>query len=618
MASTKPVKEKAGDESAPSDRLLRVDQIWSKKDRQWHFVKTAKVKSQQDRFRKYTLVVRRVISIKGVVRDVEVDIKSPKLAAMLLDVFKDIEGMELTKNPPKIDRESLFHAYEPFCQRLQDEEAKDVPDKDFIQDLKTAQQFVEEEFGGTFLDLRSLLAHGEITYQLLWALFRPKDVIFTKENALRQPQAMQFSSSRYCQKQNGNFFAITARMVSHDGHDFGWADTEVKIPEFEGTKKIINLSVLPLQMHPDAAALGAQLLQRGRVFVDLMTKPVCREYRGVAVCEVANSMTGSAEERFLASGRIMVDPVAFRAQNPNADLMLMPWVPTTIPASSLTDDDLLFCNYRALGFSFAAKKWGTFAVSSMTDVIWNRAAFDRLILDNKKRRLISSLVLSHRTDEGALADIIADKSKGLVGLLSGSPGVGKTLTAEAVAELSMRPLYSVSAGELGTEVNAVDKRLGMVLDITRRWRCVLLIDEADVFLYKRGESQLERNAVVSVFLRRLEYFQGIVILTTNRQRDIDEAFKSRIHFKFHYPPLDQSGRREIWKNFIISLPEEINSADIDDANLQRLAERPMNGREIKNAMACAASIVRASKEPLTFTLLVDILESLVDGFEDES
>lgn len=45
----------------------------------------------------------------------------------------------------------------------------------------------------------------------------------------------------------------------------------------------------------------------------------------------------------------------------------------------------------------------------------------------------------------------------------------------------------------------------MILDITRRWRCVLLIDEADIFLYKRDENQLERNAIVSVFLRRLEY-----------------------------------------------------------------------------------------------------------------
>jgi hypothetical protein len=57
---------------------------------------------------------------------------------------------------------------------------------------------------------------------------------------------------------------------------------------------------------------------------------------------------------------------------------------------------------------------------------------------------------------------------------------------------------------MGTTVKGVDSQLGMVLDITRRWGCVLLIDEADVFLYKRGEAQLDRNALVSIFLRRLE------------------------------------------------------------------------------------------------------------------
>ena len=82
--------------------------------------------------------------------------------------------------------------------------------------------------------------------------------------------------------------------------------------------------------------------------------------------------------------------------------------------------------------------------------------------------------------------------------------MGKTLTAEVIAEVTMRPLYMLSAGELGTYTSGVEKSLDMVLEVTRTWGCVLLIDEADVFLQERDGTDLERNALVSIFLRRLE------------------------------------------------------------------------------------------------------------------
>ena len=110
--------------------------------------------------------------------------------------------------------------------------------------------------------------------------------------------------------------------------------------------------------------------------------------------------------------------------------------------------------------------------------------------------------------------------------MSGNPGCGKTLTAEAVAEVTRRPLYPVSAGELGTEPEKVDKQLTAILDISHRWSAILLLDEADVFLQERDAKDVARNALVSIFLRQLEYYQGIMILTTNRIGDCDPAFES--------------------------------------------------------------------------------------------
>lgn len=82
-------------------------------------------------------------------------------------------------------------------------------------------------------------------------------------------------------------------------------------------------------------------------------------------------------------------------------------------------------------------------------------------------------------------------------LLDGPPGVGKTLTAESLAEVMRAPLYTMSAGELGTQDERVERRLSDVLEMATMWNAILLIDEADVFMEERSVHDLERNELVS-------------------------------------------------------------------------------------------------------------------------
>ena len=82
-------------------------------------------------------------------------------------------------------------------------------------------------------------------------------------------------------------------------------------------------------------------------------------------------------------------------------------------------------------------------------------------------------------------------------LLNGPPGVGKTLTAEAVAETMKVPLYSVSAGDLGIDPGRVERRLLEVFRVANAWKAVVLLDEADIFLEKRRMEDLQRNELVS-------------------------------------------------------------------------------------------------------------------------
>jgi hypothetical protein len=101
------IKRVVTDHGNKAQRLLRVDQIYSRKDRQVHFVKTAKTKSKPDRFGKTALVVRRIISSKGMVADTEIDVKSEHLARLLKEKYDGITGFKLNKSPPVV-RKPLF------------------------------------------------------------------------------------------------------------------------------------------------------------------------------------------------------------------------------------------------------------------------------------------------------------------------------------------------------------------------------------------------------------------------------------------------------------------------------------------------------------------------------
>lgn len=147
------------------------------------------------------------------------------------------------------------------------------------------------------------------------------------------------------------------------------------------------------------------------------------------------------------------------------------------------------------------------------------------------KTLIFDLIKAHATDSSSFDDFVRGKGKGLVGLLFGPPGLGKTLTAEAIAEAARLPLYSVSSGSLGYTVKDISAKLTEVMELSSRWKAVLLLDEADVFLAARNDSDLERNAIVSIFLRELEYYPGIMLLTTNRAKTIDPAFRSKFASK---------------------------------------------------------------------------------------
>ncbi|PTB64349.1 hypothetical protein BBK36DRAFT_1161404 [Trichoderma citrinoviride] len=296
---------------------------------------------------------------------------------------------------------------------------------------------------------------------------------------------------------------------------------------------------------------------------------------------------------------------------PSVAIYPRPLKEITATKGTLTKDDLIIMSYRVFGFVLRSRKWAKLDLKYLSPVSEGskeQTAFDQLVLPKQHKDIVYCLVDQHfrnkeaRVSDNEEVDIIRGKGKGLILLLHGSPGVGKTTTAEGVAERFNKPLFQITCGDLGATASEVEAALERNFSLANRWGCILLLDEADVFLAQRSPKNFVRNGLVAVFLRVLEYYAGILFLTTNRIGDFDEAFTSRIHISLYYPPLDKASTREIFRLNLRIIKQRFldkgRDIDIHEKDILRYAtaywkkheNMRWNGRQIRNACQTALAM----------------------------
>lgn len=162
------------------------------------------------------------------------------------------------------------------------------------------------------------------------------------------------------------------------------------------------------------------------------------------------------------------------------------------------------------------------------------------------------------------------------------------MNTECIADYTKRPLLSLTCSDIGVEPTRVERNLIRWFDVAQNWGTIVLIDEADIFMEERVPQDLARNHLVAGFLRALEYFKGIVFLTTNRVGTFDEAFISRIHVPIYYGEFTPEQRMRVWDTFFEKLELDRESTMrivpsakdyVGSSDLQNLK---WNGREIRN------------------------------------
>jgi len=710
-------KQKRADPSRPD--FKRVDWVWDTTNYSYKLQDSVET-STNSQYDGYVFHVRRIFDPDGKYRKTSIDIKSKLLREVLQDVMGNPKGVSLVDETPKLDPNLLFLYMDDFRAHLKSLRKLEPAGKtkkqrrknqsrldDKKKQLKVLIKYLDTDYDKIKSSLNPMLRNGLITFDLLWALWKPGTLAYSSTYGnLDMPRVFKVEAAeRHATIHKGEFYYLDGKYFEFDGKRFGFGHVSEEIPEFKGARKITSLPCYPLSYCADEAKVRDRLVERGRKFVTLSGMHY-KAYNGMAFMKRKKAII-----RFnVQNSRIMIDPATFRRINPNyyvsqvrskdpeafggdndgdsddddscakfdssdssdddgglkmvtrmvkdhSGQLRMVQMPkeqapeeknskqslTALPQeqgggeepkvekeaggdedakddegdplatikANLTENEYLLASPVVLGFSFSEKQWLEFSVDDVADIKWNDKAWDSLVLETETKRLIKALVESRKYNPATtIDDVIQGKGKGLVAVLHGPPGTGKTLTAEGISELLKCPLYMASAGELGTDSRFLEHELQKILDICHTWGAILLLDEADVFLEKRNMQDIHRNALVSIFLRQLEYFQGILFLTTNRVETFDEAFQSRIHVALRYDKLDLKAKKAIFKMFIdrVRAYGRMEIEDFSDNDLNNLAKQDLNGREIKNVMGSAQDLAINKKEPLGISHIRQVLD----------
>ncbi|KAH6986498.1 hypothetical protein BKA56DRAFT_480126 [Ilyonectria sp. MPI-CAGE-AT-0026] len=460
--------------------------------------------------------------------------------------------------------------------------------------------------------------------------------------------------------------------LDFDGKEFGPMPHTISIRPYDDLLPVSNLQVYPLIYEEEP--IKTSLIARGKKFEEL-AHVSHRRYKGLSLKEddlfdrleeidsdvmidfdlaFRNSepriplpefgggiiVSPTSEDDEETNERPKVDPVFDRLWYDDAEYFKSRWsqfthntdlLQTHLPGA-LTESRHLLLPPRVYGYVLLSRKWYPLDINLVKMVpkleAGEKDGFEMLVLPPGHKDIVRALVRTHARQIAADGttevkqsqrefDVVKGKGRGLIILLHGAPGVGKTSTAECVAANAGKPLLPITCGDLGgNTAQEVENNLEKFFDLARKWNCVLLLDEADVFLSAREKGDIRQNSLrfaasclfansLLVFLRVLEYYSGILILTTNRVGSFDEAIKSRVHCALYYPPLDEDQTFQIWTMNLDALEDRNKKSDgkfrvrFDRKEIEEYSRRHWkkkkggsrwNGRQIKNAFQTAVAL----------------------------
>lgn len=258
------------------------------------------------------------------------------------------------------------------------------------------------------------------------------------------------------------------------------------------------------------------------------------------------------------------------------------------------------------GYDMQNNKWAHLRTSWLKPAAWNKNVFKDLILEQSSKDLLLAMVTGCGSDNRSPKSTgVVQNHQGLVLLFHGPTGVGKSLAAEAVAEFSERPLYRVNVADMVSNVSEFEKHLKHMMDFGASWGCVLLLDDADIILESKSIDDTLRNAMMRTFIRLLDSFRGILILTSSHVKVFDQAVKSRLSLVIQFENFNQQQRKSLWKKLLQDHDVENDLRDAVEG--YSIPATQMNGREIRNAVSAAQQVASHNGSRLNHSALKQVI-----------
>ncbi|KAH7125547.1 P-loop containing nucleoside triphosphate hydrolase protein [Dendryphion nanum] len=550
--------------------------------------------------REYAVVVHQIFNEKHVLDKEIMTVNSPNL----LEVFQKVIGSYPTvganfKEP--FEMQSPFQMLYHYWQEL------DVYRNECSSDLESMHlnvlfDMMERTMGPERKRCETFVKDGKIEYSRLWTIYRPGDILIRHERG--HPWLMKCKMTAYEENHSqGKYMEVHGTYTDFDGKNVGEATIVTKIYQkqdfpSEHPAKITDLKIYPRQDFLDEdSEFEKRLRHRGEHFFSL-NETCTRQYDGQAdyakqlpldFYDPNMALWDMVWWPFAETGRVVIDRRTFQQDNELSGVVV----------KSSAEVDPTFC-----------PPFCRFYLPHIKDIVWDKTCLELLVMKDDQKALLHALVSTHAFPESP-RDQMKQKGKGLVILLHGSPGSGKTLTAECCAEITGKPLLDTSMAELNKENRPwfFERRLIEILQYAMIWKGLVVFNEADVFLEMRKDDvadAAQRNALVAIFLKHLEYFSGIVFLTTNRVGVFDNAMRSRIHLALGYSPPDQKMQEQLWERSLKRATQEKLDAEIQAA-IPGFVRHMLNGREIANGINTALTLARFEGQVLQLKHIETVL-----------
>ncbi|RNJ59937.1 hypothetical protein D7B24_000654 [Verticillium nonalfalfae] len=321
--------------------------------------------------------------------------------------------------------------------------------------------------------------------------------------------------------------------------------------EFDGCRYGIRLSSRQI-LHFEGKMPASKLTPD--TFIDLYKHPEAHEW---------NSRTSSNK---------LKRPTAEEIQR-NKDIMLG------------NENYLLIHTPELVIYSLQEGRWGMGVVENIDPIGLDAEVFDKVVYDEKKKDILRALTKSHVEEGANYSDLIAGKV---------ADHLGRPLLRVASVGPPPRVYDSSSDSEslrtLKRKPKGLSSELESKIDRASEWGGLVLFD---------------------AFLRHIEYFKGIVFLTTNVNSSINTALQSRVQIHLTFPGLTRAMRAKVWGNFVDRAPDNVRK--LDGPEIARLSDWSMSGRDIKNTYNMAIVLCQQREVPVTADAVEDLI-TLVSPF----